>query len=337
MAQRVIDVLEVVDVEKRQRNVAASRAGCGRFADQIAQPRPVGQAGQHVEIGKARDLRPRLHALDRERAEMQAGIDDAVMPMARRTGGTEIEREGADHTAVLGLDRRRPAGAQPDFQQPLLERLPARIGVDVERQHRFAVIRRGATRADLRADRHAVERARVIIGQARAAERVQQPLGVDVQDGGDHIRRDLLDETAHPVGDVGDRNLVRECAERQLLQHTQLPGFRDVGQQCEDLRDPALRIAQRFHVGRDPDLVTIVIVNQDLFFAALGIGDPSFQAGDRPAIGVVAGEEIDDIAAFDIRGAVAEQAGERGVGVEQPQIGICNQHRTGGAVSDRGE
>src|SRR5690349_20507120 len=105
MTERVVDVLEIVDVEERQREVRAIAAGLDRLLNQMAQPRTIGQAGQHVMIGEPRDLGPRFLALDRERAEVDAGIDDALMPARGRAAFPEIEGERSDHAAILALDR----------------------------------------------------------------------------------------------------------------------------------------------------------------------------------------------------------------------------------------
>ena len=67
MPERIVDVLEIVDIEERQRHVFAGGAGLGCFRDQVAQARAVGQARQHVVIGQPRDLGAGFLALDRQR------------------------------------------------------------------------------------------------------------------------------------------------------------------------------------------------------------------------------------------------------------------------------
>src|SRR5215211_4859642 len=114
VSERIVDVLEVIEIEKQQRELFAP-AIVDRLVDQLAQLRTVRQPGQHVMIGKPGDLGAGLLALDRQRAEVNAGLDDPLMPAARRPGLPEIEGKGPDHTAVLGLDRRRPAGLQADL------------------------------------------------------------------------------------------------------------------------------------------------------------------------------------------------------------------------------
>lgn len=84
MAERIVDVLEMVEVEEGERDVAAGRTGGDRRGDQMPQLRAVGQAGEDVVIGEPRDLGAGLLALDREGAEVDAGIDDPPVPIARR-------------------------------------------------------------------------------------------------------------------------------------------------------------------------------------------------------------------------------------------------------------
>jgi hypothetical protein len=47
---------------------------------------------------------------------------------------------------------------------------------------------------------------------------MNQSAGVDVEQRGDHVGRDLLDPPAKPVGDVGDRDFIGQRVHDQLLQ-----------------------------------------------------------------------------------------------------------------------
>jgi hypothetical protein len=211
-SEGVVDVLEVVEVEEHQRELLLRRAVFDGLVDQLTQLRTVRQPGQHVVVGEPGDLGPRLLSLDRQRAEVNAGLDDPLMPVARRAAFPEIEGKGSDHAAILGLDRRRPAGLQADFERPRLVRLPARIGVDICGQYGLAVIRRRPARADVRTDGDALERAGVIVRQAGSAERVYQPVGIDMQHRGDDIGRNGFDAPAKLVGNLGDRKFVGQRA-----------------------------------------------------------------------------------------------------------------------------
>src|ERR1700731_2858913 len=50
MSERVVDVLEIIDVEKRQRDMFAGGTGLDRFGDQSPQVRTIWQAGQQIII-----------------------------------------------------------------------------------------------------------------------------------------------------------------------------------------------------------------------------------------------------------------------------------------------
>ena len=57
MAERVVDVLEAVEVDQKQRAALASMVRVAqRLVERLAHHRPVGQAGQRVEAGEPRDL-----------------------------------------------------------------------------------------------------------------------------------------------------------------------------------------------------------------------------------------------------------------------------------------
>src|ERR1700722_20468375 len=119
---------------------------------------------------------------------MDAGVDNALMPATRRATFPEIEGEGSDDAAILGLDRRGPAGAQTNLKRPGFEWLPARIGVDVCRQRGLPVKCCGSAGADVRADRGAVKRTGKIFRQARSAQRMNQSAGVNVEQRGKDVR-----------------------------------------------------------------------------------------------------------------------------------------------------
>ena len=189
---------------------------------------------------------------------MNAGLDDPLMPAARRPRLLEIEGEGPDHAAVLGLDRRRPASLQPDLERPHLVRLPARIGVEIFGQHRRAVIRRRPARADVRTDGDAFKRAGVVVGQAGATQPVQQAVEIDMQHRSDDIRSNGFDAPAKLVGNLGDREFVGQRAHDQLLQRPQLLVLADIAQQGEYVLDAAAIVAERLDRGRDPDLIAVL-------------------------------------------------------------------------------
>ena len=273
MPEGVVDVLEVIEVERYQGELLLRGAVRDGLVDQLTQLRAVRQSGQHVVIGEAGDLGAGFLALDRQRAEVDAGVDDSLMPAARRPGLPEIEGEGPDHAAVLGLDRRRPARLQADLEGTGLVRLPARIGVEIFGQYSLAVIRRRPARADVGTNRDAFKRAGVVVGQAGSTQRVHQPVGIDVQHRSDDIGCDGFDAPAQLVGDLGQWKFVGQRPHDQLLQRPQLLVFGGIGQQGEDVLDPSAGVAERLDHGRDPDFIAVLVVGQHFLFSAAVIVD----------------------------------------------------------------
>src|SRR5260370_32581853 len=106
---------------------------------------------------------------------------------------------------------------------------------------------------------------------------MNQAAGVDVEQRGDDVGRDLLDAAAKPVGDIGQGDFIGQCVHDQLLQRPQLPGLGDIGQQGENVFDPAAGVAERLDVGRDPDLVAVLVVGEDFLLAAVFLTDPASQ------------------------------------------------------------
>ena len=94
--------------------------------------------------------------------------------------------------------------------------------------------RGGAAGADIGANRDTVQRPGIVVGKAGAAERMNQPAGVDMEYRGNHVRRDLLDAPAKLIGDIRNREFIGQRAHDQLLQRAQLLGLGDIGQERAD-------------------------------------------------------------------------------------------------------
>ena len=335
MAEAVVDVLEVIEIEKYQGDLLFRRAVRDGSVDQFKQLRAVRQPGQHVVIGEAGDLGAGFLALDRQRTEVNAGVDDPLVPAAGRPALPEIEGEGPDHTAVLGLDRCRPAGLQADLERPRLVRLPARIGVEIFGQCRLAEICRRSARTDIRADGDAFERAGIVVRQAGSAQRVQQPVGIDVQQRSDDIRRNDFDAPAQLVGNLGQWKLVGQRAQDQLLQRPQLLFLADIAQQGENVFDTPATVAEGPDRGRDPDLVAVLVVGEDFLPVAASFADPAAQPEQGLAAGERPGEQLVGLPSLRFLGRIPEHAGERRIGIDDAQVAIGEDDGAGGLVGNQ--
>src|ERR1700754_2215548 len=98
-----------------------------------------------IEVGEMMDMRFRFVPLDRESAQVDAGVDDLVVQAPRAATVAEIEGEGAGDAAALELDRDRPAGAKSRWKREMAKGRPQRIGRDVSDENRLAPPGGGAT------------------------------------------------------------------------------------------------------------------------------------------------------------------------------------------------
>jgi hypothetical protein len=111
VAQRVVEVLEPVEVDQEHRQLGAGPAGpLQGLVQPVVREHAVGQLGQRVEQRLARQPVGHLLAVDGQRQQLHAPTRQAVAllaPGADPRPGKHQERGGR-----LGADRVRPAGAQ---------------------------------------------------------------------------------------------------------------------------------------------------------------------------------------------------------------------------------
>src|SRR3984957_5208325 len=100
VSERIVDVLEIIDIEKRQRDVFSGGTGLDSFGDQMPQARAVRQASQQIVVGEPRDLGLGFLALDRQGPEMDAGVDNALMPASRRATFPDCCQRGSVSISV---------------------------------------------------------------------------------------------------------------------------------------------------------------------------------------------------------------------------------------------
>ena len=105
VAERVVNVLEAVDVEEQERGALVLVTAGDALADDIPEARPVGQAGERVVKRQPRDMILGGLPLDGEDAEVKASRDDLLVPGGRALLLAVVERERTGDLAVAQLDR----------------------------------------------------------------------------------------------------------------------------------------------------------------------------------------------------------------------------------------
>ena len=141
MAQRVVDLLEVVEVEQRDPDLPALAAGPGeRLPEPVLEQEPVRQAGQLVvvrePVGTLLGRHPVGHVLDQQQGRLRAarlaghdrGVDAAVPDLTRSGAAAQGRRcaEAAPEQVAAEQDRLVAVGLVD--QAELLERAPGRLG-----------------------------------------------------------------------------------------------------------------------------------------------------------------------------------------------------------------
>jgi hypothetical protein len=162
-----------------------------------------------------------LLMLDRDGAQMHAGLDDPALEGRRAARLAIIEGEAADDAAVARRDRARPARAQAQRQHELAIAFPVRVAGDVGHLDRTLAIDRRAARADARPDRRAIDRVAIGAGQAGRCERPQPELIVDSDDRADHSWRQRLDPLAERRHDRRQFLAARDRFQGGVLQGLQ--------------------------------------------------------------------------------------------------------------------
>ena len=112
MPERVVDELEVVEVELEQRDAGArSRRARQRELELLLEERAVGEAGERVVVGEIGDLLLGEQALGHVLARRQRAADRAVgIAQHGVVPGDRAQRAGPrEHGAVVALDQRHRA------------------------------------------------------------------------------------------------------------------------------------------------------------------------------------------------------------------------------------
>ncbi len=219
MAHRVVDDFEVIDVDQHQAEIERRRGGQAR--NRLVEARPVRERRQRVVIGQPMIAGANLLVLDRDRAEMDAGLDDLALEFIGAARPVIVEGKAADDAPVAGLDGAGPAGPQAERQHEILEAPPERVVRDVGDADGLAAVDRGAAGADARADRDTRDGGRVGRRERRRGQRDEAPLLVERQDGADDARCDRFGTQAQAFHDGAQRLTAGDGHQDLVLQRLQ--------------------------------------------------------------------------------------------------------------------
>ena len=122
VAERVVDVLEAVEIEEQHGELAVPPMRAGdRLSDAIGEQRPVGQAGQRVVVSHVHDalvgetplgdlgLQSGVDAGELERALLDALLERALGAAQRAFGGVALPVLPLDHAVGVAHDHEQHA------------------------------------------------------------------------------------------------------------------------------------------------------------------------------------------------------------------------------------
>ncbi|MNQ38723.1 hypothetical protein D3C85_523160 [compost metagenome] len=333
VAQRIVDLLEAVQIQEQHRNPLAFRFGArDRLLGLRQQQIPVGQPRQLVVERQLANARTRFLALQRQRAQIDAHIHQPVMEIIRQAAFAKIETESADHPAVAGLDGRRPARLDVLGQRQMPVIVPQRIRRDVRHDHRTPQKRGGAAGARLRTDRHAVQRIRIRLRQAGGRQRPQQAGVVHAQHRGRHLGRQAFDLAANHVHDLDHRGLIDHGLQHAALQNLMHLGGRDVRQHIHDVDQRAAVVEHRIGHHGNPQRLAATVVDQHVLVVALAAGDAPVQFLARAAVGPAAGQQFAQVLVHRVAARKSQHALEAIVHVNDAPIAAGHGHRVAGFI-----
>ncbi len=185
MAERVIDHLQIVEIDQHQGPVAVPPRDLGNdLVEPAAVRRPVSPSVSAMRRRSAMRW-SRFHG---NGAEMHAGIDDLPFGVRWPTDVAIVEGEGADifPEPMIGVDQQ---AFSPKRQSKLLVGLPVFMGIDVLDENRFPVKAAVPTGADTMADRDGRRLRMCIRAEEKGRRGAQALLLVEQQDGTDEIVR----------------------------------------------------------------------------------------------------------------------------------------------------
>jgi hypothetical protein len=146
--QGVVDDLEAVEVEQTDEEAFARAFRPGdRLTEPFLENRTVRQTGERIVQGEVFQTITRPLTLEGDRGEVCRFVHDEELIVRRQPYPIRINRERAVHDPSHVENRRRPAGAQTEFERQMARRFPARVGRNIVHDDGLAEVGRRAARA----------------------------------------------------------------------------------------------------------------------------------------------------------------------------------------------
>ncbi|MCY1345570.1 hypothetical protein D9M69_316330 [compost metagenome] len=238
---------------------------------------------------------------------MPGGADELQRLVVRDAGVAQMDGEGAEHVAMVGDQRNRPAGPQAVAQGEVTVFVPERVLADVPAHHHLPAEHRSAAGAGQGAYGQAVECLVVGFRQAgRGARQQALVLGVHQQDGAEGSGLQGLAHQADGLEDVRQRLVGGDHAEDVAL----VLGVGLVADQAGDVVGDGEEGSLAFQPARRPEQVDQAAI---LALAAVAQRVPGLALDDgldvaAGAFAVLGQDELDIAAADHLLGPVAEHA-----------------------------
>ena len=337
VALGVVHDLEAVDIDEQQRHGAvASRGAQQHLLDLAVEQRTVRQAGQSVEERELVHARTCALALHRQRAQVQADIDHALVEIVGRPVFPVVQRERAQHAAIMGLDRTRPACTDAQCEERGVVCMPARVAFDVAAFDGLPAPGGRAAGADHWTRELAVDQRADGVGQAGSRERAKAAVVVQRDHRRHGFRHDLFDFAADQRQHLLQRLLPDDGAQHLAVQLFVQFAVGDVGIDAEQVADVALGVEDGIDDRRDPQRHAALRVDQQ--FGAVTLLDIQLAAHpfDRFRIGVRTSQEIAGAAAGGFLQRVAEHAREALVDPGDVRCVVADDDRVVAVVDDPG-
>ncbi len=335
VAQRVVDLLETVEVDEQHRQ---SGLGPPRLDQRVVglgvQQAAVGQLRQAVverQLANAFTVDLALHG---QRAQRRDDIDLLQVQGRRLTRVGVIERQDANRRVLGALDRDRPAALDPQVCELGVDQFPVRIAVAGTGKKRLAAAGGDTERTAAILDRHAFEQLRITLGEARRGERMHAAVFVDLDNRRLDLRRHPLDFLAHQLHHRFQWGFPRHGIEDAVLQDLVDLRGGDIGQDRHGMGQFAIGANHRVDRDVAPDPLAALDVQQFLDAKRA----PAFQAAIQlreTRARDMRHQQLRRRAGIEFVERIAKQGFKPGIGVDHLATAVGDEDRVVGLVGDQ--